>query len=110
MIYGPLSLRPPSSTSGTFWAECCVCVRLSVKCTGPCVYAGVGAFCYHSPLQILTELNSYSEWLKSKHRMSCSARYARSFVTNCILTGNYLACLTPNLPKNAPILPLIHGA
>ncbi len=39
----------------------CVCVRLSVKCTGQCVYAGVGAFCYHSPLQILTELDSYSE-------------------------------------------------
>lgn len=85
MIYGPLSLQPPLSTGGTLGRVVgfffYVCVRLSVKCTGQCVYTGVGAFCYHSPLQILTELNSYSELLKSKHGLSRSARRAPSFVT-----------------------------
>lgn len=41
--------------------------------------------------------------------MSCSARYAWRFVTNCVLTGNHLACLTPNLHKTTPPLALIHG-
>ena len=99
--------RPPLSASGTFWAEC----WFSVHVWGWVLSVQAGVFMRVWELSVtIAPCKYWPNWIatvssrKSKHRVSRSARYAPSFVTNCTTTGNNLACWRRHLRKSTPLL------